>query len=178
MNVPLLGQPRPQQPEPAEPEIIDAITAFYLLECDGGVLVATDVNMDVRVDREPHPHDIIAMARVAQDNALRISLTEHAADAQPYPASTGVIVYKLQTGEVLANTDLDAPVHPDRCATFTDIVGMLENVIRDVDTMSHSAYLAQAVVGAQMQMGQALRQNLEAEKVRQEIEKAKKAVGR
>lgn len=171
MEVPMLGasaaKARQQQPAP-EPEnaLIEAETAFIVYrELDGEVSLTRDLDTPFAVDRQAHPHDIIGMATAVEAPEI---------DADYFPdteiaVSTAFLVYRLPGGEVLANTDLDAPVCADREPHAHDIEGMLEAVVRDVDTISHAPYFANAVVQAQMQVGQAMRQQMEHAQIQQKL---------
>lgn len=171
MEVPMLGasaaKARQQLPEPEENAIIEAETAFIVFRTLGGeVGVTTDLDEAFVSDRQAHPHDIIGMSEVARDR----SPGWHLPSDGDFNVSTAFLVYRLPGGEVLANTDLDAPVSPERRAHYPDdIAGMLAAVVRDVDCISHAPYLAQAVVQGQMQVGQAMRQQMEHAQIQQKL---------
>lgn len=161
MDIPLLGasaaQARQVPPAP-ENALIEAETAFLVYrELDGEVGVSRDISYPVVADRQAHPHDIIGMSAVAEAPEID---PDYFPDTEAF-VSTAFLVYRLPGGEVLANTDLSAPVTVDREPHDHDIDGMLEAVIRDVDTISHAPYVAQAVLQGQMQVAQQMQQQMQ-----------------
>jgi hypothetical protein len=89
-----------------------------------------------------------AQARAVQDQPIP---PEESAIIE---VDTAFLVYRLPTGEVVANTDINAPIVPARTAHSHDIIGMSHSVIGDVETMARAPYIGRAVVAEQMQMAQ------------------------
>jgi hypothetical protein len=164
MEVPLLGQGRSvPAPEP-EAALIEAETAFIVYRYPDGKVGLTYWDDDeLTIDRQAHPHDIIGMSEAVNPE------TDEFGGPEDGRVSTAFLVYRGAEGEVLANTDIDVPIVAERTPHSHDVRGMLAAVVRDVDTISHAPYFAQAVVQAQMMAGRAMQQQMQNQQIQAKL---------
>lgn len=171
MEVPMLGQSAAQarnaQPqEPEAPEIIDAETGFLVYRDLNGEVLVGDLDKPVTPSREATWTDIIAMSTSAEEPWPDLGEEDDTSDLE---VNTAFIVYRLEDGTILADTNVDVPVTVKKAPHAHDIEGMLEVVKRDADTLSHAPYIAQQVVQTQMAIGRAAQQQMEQARIQQQL---------
>lgn len=187
MEIPVLGQSaararqaqaqQEQQVPDEEDALIEAETGVLVLQfADGEVLVSPDLNIEVSPRREASGHDLIGMAHAVATQEDPVFARQSGKTAEG-TVITAFLLYRLPDGQVLGNTDLDAPVTVEREPHLHDIIGMAHAMATDVDVMLHAQYIANAVVGTQQAAARAAMQQMQAAQVKAQLEAERKKNG-
>lgn len=87
---------------------------------------------------------------------------------------TAFLVYRLPTGEVLVDTDINANIVPARAPHPHDILGMVAAASGDVSIMAHAPYIASTVIQEQMNVARGIQEQRQMQAAAAAVEASKR----